>query len=75
MTTAEQSHELAEHDPRDHRTLRRYVTTWDGETHTRTLASIQDDMTYAAFTGEYPWDRACTPSPQAGASSRCDPSR
>jgi hypothetical protein len=57
MTTAEQSHELAEHDPRDHRVLRRYVTTWDGETHARTLAGIQDDMTYGAFTGECPWDR------------------
>jgi hypothetical protein len=53
MTSAEQSHELASHDPRDHRALRRYVTTWDGETHARTLAGIQDDMTYGAFTGEY----------------------
>jgi hypothetical protein len=58
MTTArEHEHELVDHDPRDHRALRRYVTVWEGETHARTLAGIQDDMTYAAFAGEYPWDR------------------
>jgi hypothetical protein len=57
MTTARHEPELVDHDPRDQRAVRRYVTVWEGETQARTLAGIQDDMTYSAFTGEYPWDR------------------
>jgi hypothetical protein len=47
----------ATHDPRDRRSLRRFVTVWDGEVHARTLSGVEGDMQYAAFTGELPWDR------------------